>query len=300
MTPQVVDWNNDGINDLIVGDSSGYINYFRGTAPQTLTEEPKIQASGVNIDVGNYSSPVVIDWNEDGLDDLVIGAASPGDIRLYLNSGTPSTPLFTTYSSLQSGGSTIIHTGACAEVYDLNCDGKKDLIVSLSQSGNGRIYFYENVGTHSAPEFNGYVHLESGGSPISLYQYTRVEVVDWNEDGFPDMLASEYYGYVYLFIAIPVSIGDVCEPITPGTVFMVAGSPTSGLFSVTLELSGTAQTEIDIFSMSGERLERVIDGTMGAGTHVLSADIGSAPAGMYFVRCVAGQEVFTEKVVLVR
>ena len=94
-----MDFNDDGILDIIVGDRNGYVNYFRGTGTETLTTEPDIKANGTTIDAGSNSAPVIVDWNEDGLLDLILGTET-GTIRLYLNSGTASAHVFTTYCLL--------------------------------------------------------------------------------------------------------------------------------------------------------------------------------------------------------
>jgi hypothetical protein len=51
-------------------------------------------------------------------------------------------------------------------VYDWNGDGKKDLIVG--QFINGNIFYYENIGTDSAPVFAAPQFLYADGSIISL------------------------------------------------------------------------------------------------------------------------------------
>ena len=63
-TPSLVDRNNDGKRDLIVGAIDGqihlYINQGTDTAPDCL-EGQIVQAGGVAIDVGYRSSPVAVD-----------------------------------------------------------------------------------------------------------------------------------------------------------------------------------------------------------------------------------------------
>jgi hypothetical protein len=57
------------------------------------------------IDVGDSAAPVVIDWNNDGKKDLVVGAAAGGgDVRLYLNQNTDDDPVFNGYSMIESNG----------------------------------------------------------------------------------------------------------------------------------------------------------------------------------------------------
>lgn len=67
-----------------------------------------VQANGTDLVVdGSVPDPYVADWDGDGVKDLIVGQFSQGKIRLYLNSGTNASPVFTTYSFLQADGSDI-------------------------------------------------------------------------------------------------------------------------------------------------------------------------------------------------
>lgn len=63
-----------------------------------------IDATGGRIDVGYYGAPCIVDWNEDGLKDLVLGQFASGKIRFYPNSGSNDSPVFTGYSFIKSDG----------------------------------------------------------------------------------------------------------------------------------------------------------------------------------------------------
>ena len=73
-----------------------------------LREGMKIKAAGKPIDIGvGHLVPCVTDWNSDGKKDLIVGQFKNGAIRLYLNEGTDTEPVFGDYSFLQAGGKTI-------------------------------------------------------------------------------------------------------------------------------------------------------------------------------------------------
>lgn len=83
-----------------------------GDVPGFGTATP-ILCSGNPIDIGSYSDPLVVDWNEDGLKDLIVGQFSEGTgddgkIRIYLNVGTNSSPAFTSWEYMQADGTDIV------------------------------------------------------------------------------------------------------------------------------------------------------------------------------------------------
>lgn len=72
--------------------------------PVTLAPPQNLTSNGSIIDVGYNGSPLVVDWNGDGLKDLITGQFDWGYLLLYLNSGTNDAPLFTTYTLLEADG----------------------------------------------------------------------------------------------------------------------------------------------------------------------------------------------------
>jgi hypothetical protein len=73
-----------------------------------LGPEQAVQAGGADISVPGYSVPSFVHWDDDGLKDLVVGEGSGitgfGRVRIYLNTGTPGDPRFTSYFYAQSDG----------------------------------------------------------------------------------------------------------------------------------------------------------------------------------------------------
>ncbi len=83
-------------------------SHLSSIAPPTFTSGTRIQANGLDIKVDSYASATcVADWNGDGKKDLLVGCFYYGNVYLYLNSGSNSSPVFTTASKLQANGSDI-------------------------------------------------------------------------------------------------------------------------------------------------------------------------------------------------
>jgi hypothetical protein len=274
-----VDWNGDGMLDIIVGERYGLIHYYRRTSNDAiiLTKEADIACNGTTINVTNNSAPVVVDWDEDGDIDLLVGNQT-GNVRLYLNEGGTE-PVFKSYSLLQSGGTNILRYRNCPQVYDLNEDGKKDL---LCGANDYNIWYYENVGTNAAPVFNGSVSV--------AYKYSgmRMWLADFNGDALADILSSDYNGFVWVWIQIPPVGVEGSGIEIPSRTLTSSGNPF--MESVMIQGTGFSNATLSIFDISGHR----VVSEAFSGSYTWSGDIAT---GAYFVQVQDDQGVETLRLV---
>ena len=106
----MVYWDADALKDLLVGRADGTLKIYLNVNTE---EDPQFDAgtllqvgpagSKVDIDVGSRPTPTMVDWNNDGKRDLVVGALD-GWIHLYLNEGTDTAPDYLTEQFVQKGG----------------------------------------------------------------------------------------------------------------------------------------------------------------------------------------------------
>jgi len=202
----VVYWDADVRKDLLVGEAYGKIKLFLniGTdAEPTFDGGTFLQVgptgSKTDIDVGDRATLAVVDWNNDGMKDLVAGATD-AKIRVYLNEGTDTAPDFLSVQFAQAYGSDLVvpPSRSSPVVADLDGDGKKDL---LAGNYSGELLFYSNTGIDAAPSFSDYSFVESDGVPIDLPSSprSRPSVCDWTGDDVPDVLIGAYDGNVHLY-----------------------------------------------------------------------------------------------------
>jgi len=81
---------------VLVMSTAAYPDYATN-----LVFQGYLQDSSGDIDVGNYSAPVIYDWNNDGRKDLMVGqrfndtnGVAHGYVSFYENVGTDASPLF--------------------------------------------------------------------------------------------------------------------------------------------------------------------------------------------------------------
>lgn len=71
----------------------------------------RFQVNGSDIQVGKvYSAPHVVDWNEDGKNDLLVGTYNTGNVYLFLNTGTIDEPVLSEGKMLEADGRAITFT----------------------------------------------------------------------------------------------------------------------------------------------------------------------------------------------
>lgn len=206
-----MDWNSDGEQDLISGDRNGYLNVFIRHGENLTGYKNMFLISGETLDVGANSEPNVFDWNHDGKKDLVIGMENY-NVRVYLNQTADTWPEFQDFFTVSAGGSPISLYRVNPYMFDLDEDGRLDLICG---ENNGYVHFYRNLGPDSSPVFaQGETLKLENGTPVlwnftAYYYGSRCGFGDWNEDGTPDFLLSTYEGQIALYLGVePTGVGE--------------------------------------------------------------------------------------------
>jgi hypothetical protein len=218
--PRVVYWDADARKDLLVGHADGkvklYLNVGTDAAP-TFDAGTFLQVgqpgAKVTMSVVGRATPEVVDWNNDGRRDLVVGALD-GRIHVFINQGADSAPDFRSDTLVLVSGVTLTVPAqrSCPIVRDLNGDGRKDILTGNTE---GELLLYANVGTDDAPVFSGYAAVTAGGVAINLASTPRSRpfVCDWSGDGPPDVLIGSGDGTVRLYESAFVPGDTNCDGV---------------------------------------------------------------------------------------
>jgi hypothetical protein len=211
-----VDWNDDGKKDLITGEYSGTVRIYLNIASDgdpVFAGFDYLQVNGRNFDCGSKSTPFIVDWNNDGKKDVLCGE-DYGRVLLLLNTGTNAAPVFDQAVYLQDGNQDLaVPLRSSPAAGDWNRDGRKDLLVGEIY---GTVFYFENIGSDEDPVFDGHVLLTTGEILVDVNMYSRLDLVDWDNDGVLDLLSGNFdYGSepvagVYFFQAVgPLSARPV-------------------------------------------------------------------------------------------
>lgn len=162
--PVLVDIDNDGLKDLFVANFFAYkpslskesrIAYYKNTGTINNPIFNFIDSDFLNLSQSNLGLrmvPTFGDLDNDGKKDMIIGLEN-GSVSYYKNTSAGSFLTFAApVQNLTDNLGQVINVGqyAAPQLFDLNSDGKLDLIIGKK---TGEIVYYENNGTTSVPIF---------------------------------------------------------------------------------------------------------------------------------------------------
>ncbi|MDI6735639.1 MAG: FG-GAP-like repeat-containing protein [bacterium] len=239
--PRVVEqWDGVGNKDLVVGNSEGEVYVFlSGTSTPngtpTFTTGTKIQTNTQNIDVGDNATPFIVNWDNSGEIDLLVGEGD-GSLNLYLNSSSKP-PVFSISSKI-AGEPKDLYAGSqvipCIINWDNDAKGLKDLIVGDEY---GKVKLYLNSGNNTAPKFtDGYTFQVNAGTQTGIIDLdvgfnASPYVYDWNKDNIRDLIVGDENGWINIFINSGNDISPIFKPGTKATT----GSGTNQALKVTYD-----------------------------------------------------------------
>jgi len=134
------DWDADGDYDILLGDyKKGHlalrINEGTNTQPAFSTKNKKVMIGDKPFTVkGGMSAPQLIDWDGDGLTDILTGGMKEGGVYLYRNTGEIGKPAFAPAKTIVKSDTSMMKKGApnngiYAFAHDVDEDGDLDLLV---------------------------------------------------------------------------------------------------------------------------------------------------------------------------
>ena len=307
--PFFTDINNDGIDDLLVSPfdpnpmaSLGkesiwlYVNHGTNEAPDfQLFTNSFLQEQMLDFGIGAY--PTAVDWDSDGLLDIVVGTISGNRLIWLHNVGTPMDPAYHVEVFPMEFGAM---TGLVPAFYDLDNDGQQEVLVGTSE---GPLMLYDHDGTlldgdylhydkaWSAPCFydvdqDGNVDLVVGNATgkLSFFKGNTLGNDEWGGVDVRDYTTS-YYGY-----SVPVlfRIGDetlLAVGSESGKVFLFEGITTEygapfrevperwAEFCEDMPLSFGMRSAVAVIDLNQDGRQEILVGNFAGGLQLFNAEI---------------------------
>jgi hypothetical protein len=203
----LIDVNNDGKKDLIVAPNTPnnsdnfenihlYIRNDSTTGNNIFTWQSDDFLESEMIDVSEGSAPTFVDYNNDGLLDIVISntgyysssAVYTTGLALYENTGTVSNPKYNLISRDWMNLSSLNINNMVPSFGDLDADGDLDMVCG---SSDGLIHFFRNIAAAGQPISLQFIPNYFGG--IDLGNNTTPFIYDLNNDGKPEIIVGERF-----------------------------------------------------------------------------------------------------------
>ncbi len=203
----LIDVNNDGKKDLVVAPNTPnnsdnfenihlYIRNDSTSGSNIFTWQSDDFLESEMIDVSEGSSPAFVDYNNDGLQDIVISntgyysssAAYTTGLALYENTGTNTTPKYNLISRNWMNLSSLNINNMAPSFGDLDNDGDLDMVCG---SADGLLHFFRNIAATGqpinlqfVPNYFGSLDLGNNSTPF---------IFDLNNDTKPEILVGERF-----------------------------------------------------------------------------------------------------------
>jgi hypothetical protein len=210
-----LDVTNDGIKDLVVTSNSenNSENFescwlFNNTGTNTNADFNFFKKNFLQdemIDLGSGSYPVFYDYNNDGLDDIIVGnygyhqiGGNPrSSLALFKNNGTLNTPSFElidrdwqNISNINLNINLNIPALNLSPTFgDLNGDTHDDMILG---DANGKLHFFTNTGFITS----SFILAEAEYENIDVGYFASPKLIDVNRDGLLDIIIGEQSGTI--------------------------------------------------------------------------------------------------------
>jgi hypothetical protein len=200
LVPSFADFDQDGDADLVVGERTGQLHYLENVGSPTQPQFVLSQSPWAGIQVNADLAPACVDLDLDGKIDLVVGSRN-GRLQFFKNYGTAQMPLFQATPDIVNLGNVLtVHPSLGSQGYAIpyffTHQGKLQLMVG---SLGGTFFHYDELHDAQMQVATTFRLLSDHAGFIKVGIRSAPALFDFNQDGFPELIAGNYAGGLQWF-----------------------------------------------------------------------------------------------------
>ncbi|MBR8826408.1 MAG: VCBS repeat-containing protein [Gomphosphaeria aponina SAG 52.96 = DSM 107014] len=291
--PTLVDIDKDGDLDAFIGESLGALKYYTNTENSSNPKFIAVTGTGNpfnGIDVGNNSTPTLVDIDKDGDLDALVGE-SGGTIKYIKHTGNSSNPKFIAVTGTGNPFNSFdVGSNSTPTLIDIDEDGDLDAFIGES---DGKVRYFKNTGNSTNTKFIAVTDTGNPFNGIDVGYNSAPTLVDIDEDGDLDAFIGAGVGNIkYLenttskpntapsFSQRTSSFSEVTGTGNPLNSFDVGNNSTPTLVDIDGDgdldaLIGKQEGTIEYFKNTGNSVNPQLIKVTGAGTPLSGRDVGS-------------------------
>jgi len=297
--PTFGDLDNDGDEDMVLGEYSGYCYYFENTGGagnsaifstydilKDYADYPLVTPTNAGI----YVIPTLVDLDHDNDLDLVVGRRN-GQLNYYENIGDA-----TNYSFLYLTnhlGNVNVSEWWSVEGYAIpqfiDVEGSWKLVVG---SRTGYLHLYDNIEGNIPGSFS---LVDSTLDNIQIGTFSAPAIADLNNDNRFEMIVGNQRGGVALYKSADISNIGIKEEVTEFDV-IIYPNPASEIVTIDLRQSGFNSQQnpiIQVFDLTGRLIK-----TAEMSNSFLQLNTADWSEGTYLIRVSVNDQMLVKKLVI--
>jgi hypothetical protein len=262
LAPAFADLDGDGDNDMLLAQANGYISYYRNDGFAGMEANfVLVTDTFMNQNFGVLPNLFLYDVDKDQTLDLLVGQKN-GHVRLFLNQGTTSSPIYTTSATDTLGGIFSYNPGfesnAVPFIGKLNGGSTTTLVIG---DGAGNLMYYDGLDTDYMGTFTLIDSQKVSHSPINI---TGADLT--GNDSLELIVGERPGGLMYLNLD-SIAYGDnpyprdtcgqhdpvgIWEERSPKSEFGIFPNPNNGNFTVQIPNTISGSGLISLIDLSGK------------------------------------------------